>query len=185
MGITSAVVLIALASPGRAAVETVPAPEASMFELSSPAFAPSASIPRKYTCDGQNVSPPLEWKNAPEGTSTIAVIMDDPDAPAGVWVHWVIYDAPSAKGALAEGLPKKEVLPDGSKQGFSGGVIEFEGIGYGGPCPPKGKPHRYVFRAYALGSATGLAPRATKDQVLKAAEGKTLARAELVGLYGR
>ena len=159
--------------------------EKPTFELSSPAFKSYAPISKKYTCDGKNVSPPLEWKNVPAGTAALALVMEDPDAPAGVWIHWVIYDIPSASGALAEGLPSTESLSDGSKQGLSYGVIEFEGIGYRGPCPPKGKPHRYVFRAYALGSPSGLEPRATKERLLKAIEGKVLAQAELVGLYGR
>jgi Raf kinase inhibitor-like YbhB/YbcL family protein len=157
----------------------------TLFQLTSPAFESMATIPKKYTCDGKDVSPPLEWKNAPAGTVGIAVIMEDPDAPAGVWTHWVIYDAPSDKGILAEGLPRTPSLADGAKQGSSWGVHDFESVGYRGPCPPPGKPHRYVFRAYALGSRTGLVPRATKDQLLAAIEGHVLARAELVGLYGR
>ena len=156
-----------------------------MFELTSPAFQASAPIPKKYTCDGKDVSPPLEWKNAPAGTVGIALIMEDPDAPVGVWIHWVLYDAPSGSGALPEGVPRTASLADGTKQGSSWGVDEFESAGYRGPCPPKGQPHRYVFRAYALGSRTGLVARATKDQLLEAIEGKVLAQAELVGLYGR
>ena len=156
-----------------------------MFELTSPAFQASAPIPKKYTCDGKDVSPPLEWKNAPAGTVGVALIMEDPDAPAGVWIHWILYDAPAKSAALHEGLPRTASLADGTKQGSSWGVDEFETVGYRGPCPPPGKPHRYVFRAYALGSRTGLVPRATKEQLLEAIEGKVLAQAELVGLYGR
>jgi Raf kinase inhibitor-like YbhB/YbcL family protein len=156
-----------------------------MFALTSPAFGPSGTIPKKYTCDGQNVSPPLAWSGLPEGTRSVAVIMDDPDAPAGVWVHWVLYDAPAGSSGLAEGVAKKESLPDGTKQGQSGGVIEFETIGYTGPCPPKGKPHRYIFRAYALKEPTGLAPRAAKSALLAAIKDKILGQAELTGLYGR
>lgn len=160
--------------------------EDSMFKLTSPAFAPSSTIPKKYTCDGKNVSPPLAWSGLPKGARSIAVIMEDPDAPAGLWIHWVLYDVPAGAGALAEGLPQKDSLPDGSKQGQSGGVIEFETIGYSGPCPPPGKPHRYVFRAYALKDDTlGLKPRAAKSTAVAAMGGKILAQAELVGLYGR
>lgn len=156
-----------------------------MFELSSPAFKASATMPKKHTCDGQDVSPPLQWKNAPAGTEFLALIMEDPDAPVGLWIHWVLYDVPAKSGALAEGLPRTETLADGSKQGKSWGVADFERVGYGGPCPPPGKPHRYVFTAYALGSPAGLAPRATKGQVLKAIKGKVLGQAELIGRYGR
>lgn len=156
-----------------------------MFELSSPAFKASTTIPRKYTCDGKDVSPPLEWKNVPAETACLALIMEDPDAPGGVWIHWVLYDVPAESGALAEGIPRTETLADGSMQGWSWGVDEFDRVGYGGPCPPKGKPHRYVFTAYALASPTGLGPRATKGQLLKALNGNVLAQAELVGLYGR
>ena len=156
-----------------------------MFELSSPAFQASTTIPKKYTCDGKDVSPPLEWRNAPAGTAAIALIMEDPDAPVGLWIHWVLYDVPSGSGALAEGLAKTGTLADGSKQGSSWGVVKFEKTGYGGPCPPPGNAHHYVFRAYALSSPTGLAPGATKSQLLEALRGKVLAQTSLVGLYGR
>jgi Raf kinase inhibitor-like YbhB/YbcL family protein len=156
-----------------------------MFELTSAAFAPSGDIPKKYTCDGKDFSPPLTWKDCPAGTAAIAVIMEDPDAPVGLWIHWVIYDIPAANGGLAEGRPRRGLLDDGSKQGVSWGVTKFERTGWGGPCPPPGKPHRYVFRAYALSSVTTLAAGATKDQLLEEIRGRTLARAELVGLYGR
>ena len=156
-----------------------------LFALTSPAFNPSGAIPKKYTCDGANVSPPLAWSGIPEGTRSIAVIMEDPDAPAGVWVHWVLYDVPAASAGVAENLPKQDALPDGSKQGPSGGVIEFAAIGYTGPCPPKGKSHRYQFTAYALNQAPGIGPRAAKSVLVAAMRGKILAEAELVGLYGR
>ena len=156
-----------------------------MFELTSPAFEASAAIPRKHTCDGADVSPRLEWSNAPAETKTIALIMEDPDAPVGVWVHWVLYDAPASSGGLPEGVPIGDAVPGGGRQGASWGVDRFERVGYGGPCPPKGKPHRYVFTLYALPGRTGLPPRASKAQLLKAMQGKVLAQAELIGLYGR
>jgi Raf kinase inhibitor-like YbhB/YbcL family protein len=174
--IKAAVVLVALAFP--AAGET-------MFELSSPAFANSTTIPKKYTCDGRDVSPPLAWKGYPAGTAAIAVIMEDPDAPTGLWIHWVLYDVPAANGGIEEGQPPVGALPGGSKQGRSWGFVKFEKTGWGGPCPPPGKPHRYVFRAYALSRVTALAPGASKDEVLQEIKGTTLGRAELVGLYGR
>ena len=179
-----ALVLIGIAAATFAAIGPF-SRENPMFQLSSPAFAPSATIPKKFTCDGPDVSPPLAWSGVPEGTRSIALIMEDPDAPAGVWVHWVLYDLPAKSAGVAENLPKKESLPDGSKQGPSGGVIEFEAIGYTGPCPPKGKPHRYVFTAYALNAAPGVGPRAAKSVLLAAMRGKILAQAELIGLYGR
>jgi Raf kinase inhibitor-like YbhB/YbcL family protein len=156
-----------------------------MFELTSPAFKASATIPKKFTCDGADVSPRLDWKNAPKGTRAFALIMEDPDAPAGIWIHWLIYDAPAGSRGLPEGVPAAESLEGGAKQGWSWGVDQFERVGYGGPCPPKGKPHRYVFTAYALSVPTGLPPRATKAQLLKSMKDKILAQAELVGLYGR
>ncbi|HEX4047138.1 MAG TPA: YbhB/YbcL family Raf kinase inhibitor-like protein, partial [Elusimicrobiota bacterium] len=105
---------------------------------------------------------------------------------AGLWIHWVIYDVPAGPaGALAEGLPRAETLPDGAKQGRSWGVSTFESVGYRGPCPPKGKPHRYFFKAYALSGPTGLGAGADKDRLLEAMKGKILAQAGLVGLYGR
>jgi Raf kinase inhibitor-like YbhB/YbcL family protein len=157
----------------------------SSFELTSPAFAPSAAIPRKHACDGADVSPRLEWRNAPAETETIALIMEDPDAPVGLWIHWIAYDVPAKGGALPEGVPPGDEVPGGGRQGASWGVDAFERVGYGGPCPPKGKPHRYVFTAYALPGSTGLPPKATKAQLLKAMKGKVLAQAELIGLYGR
>jgi Raf kinase inhibitor-like YbhB/YbcL family protein len=179
-----ALVLIGLAAAALAAAGLF-SRENPMFQLSSPAFAPSATIPKQFTCDGRNVSPPLAWSGVPDGTRSIAVIMDDPDAPAGVWVHWVLYDVSATSAGVAENRPKQDSLPDGSKQGPSGGVIEFEAIGYTGPCPPKGKPHRYVFTAYALDEAPGIGPRAAKSVLLAAMKGKILGQAELVGLYGR
>lgn len=156
-----------------------------MFELSSPAFKASATIPRKHTCDGADLSPRIEWRNAPAEAKTVALIMEDPDAPVGLWIHWVLYDAPVSSGGLPEGVANGDEVPGGGRQGASWGVDEFERVGYGGPCPPKGKPHRYVFTAYALPGPTGLPPKATKAQLLKAMQGKVLAQAELIGTYGR
>lgn len=152
-----------------------------MFELTSSAFREDASIPKKYTCDGADISVPLRWTTPPEGTKAFALIADDPDAPAGVWVHWVLYDLPPAARQLVEGLPANELLEDGSKQG----VNDFRKVGYGGPCPPRGQAHHYMFTLYALSSTTGLKPRATKQQLLKAMEGRTLAQVRLTGVYGR
>lgn len=151
------------------------------FALKSPAFAHEQAIPRKHTCDGPDLSPALAWDEPPAGTVSFALVMDDPDAPGGTWVHWVLYDLPAATRQLPEGVPARESLPDGSKQG----VNDFRRIGYGGPCPPPGKPHRYVFTLYVLDKATELPPRATKAQLLKAIQGHVLAEARLLGKYGR
>jgi Raf kinase inhibitor-like YbhB/YbcL family protein len=151
------------------------------MEIKSPAFENGADIPRKFTCDGEDVSPRLAWKSAPAGAKAFALIADDPDAPAGTWVHWVIYDLPATTKDLAEGVAADETLPDGAKQGLN----NFRKVGYGGPCPPRGPAHRYFFKFYTLDAPTNLKPRATKQQLLDAIKGHILAEAELVGRYGR
>ncbi len=155
------------------------------MKLESPAFADHQAIPKKYTCDGDNASPALRWSGVPAPTKSLALVVDDPDAPAGTWVHWVVYDIPASATRLEEGLPKRPSLANGARQGASWGVETFERIGYDGPCPPPGKPHRYFFSLYALDAVPRLPPRATKADLLKAAAGHVLAKAELVGTYGR
>jgi Raf kinase inhibitor-like YbhB/YbcL family protein len=154
---------------------------AGSMELKSTAFQAGADIPRKHTCDGGDVSPLLRWEKAPAGTKAFALIVDDPDAPAGTWVHWVIYDLPAKTKELTEGTAKTETLPNGAKQG----VNDFHRIGYSGPCPPPGLPHRYFFKLYALDAPTDLNPRATKQPLLEAMKGHVLAQTELVGRYKR
>ncbi len=161
-------------------VET-PAQPAGKFELKSAAFEPGANIPRKYTCDGENVSPALRWNDPPASTQSFALIADDPDAPAGTWVHWVAYDLPASTRELPEGQPKSEALPSGGAQGRN----DFPELGYGGPCPPPGKPHRYYFKLYALSAKLNLKPGATKRDVEQAMKGRVLAEAQLMGRYGR
>jgi len=151
------------------------------FTLRSSAFQNGGAIGRAHTCDGKDVSPPLRWEDPPEGTRSFALICDDPDAPMGTWVHWVIYNIPASARELAEGVPPREKNADGSLQGMN----DFGRVGYGGPCPPRGKPHRYFFRLYALDAAPALGPKATKKALLKAMEGRILAQAELMGTYGR
>lgn len=181
-----AALLIAAAAAGAAlAAPAGKEPRAPAMKLTSSAFKPRAMIPEKYTCDGPDVSPPLAWAGAPKDAKSFALIVDDPDAPAGTWVHWVIYDIPGATAALPEGLEKSATLASGAKQGAAWGVDKFDRVGYSGPCPPPGKPHRYFFKLYALSAALGLPPKATKDQVLAAMDAKILAQAELVGMYGR
>ena len=149
--------------------------------LKSSAFEAHHPIPKKYTCEGADVSPSLEWTGASEKTAAFALIADDPDAPVGTWVHWVIYDLPAESGVLKEDVAKDETLANGAKQG----VNDFRRIGYGGPCPPPGGPHRYFFKLYALDKKLGLGPRATKQQLVQAMQGHILAETELVGLYKR
>ncbi|MBI4487930.1 MAG: YbhB/YbcL family Raf kinase inhibitor-like protein [Deltaproteobacteria bacterium] len=151
------------------------------MELKNSAFQNGADIPRKYTCDGTDVSPPLRWENSPPGTKTFALIADDPDAPVGTWVHWVIYDLPPETRELAEGVPTSDTLPSGVKQGIN----DFRNVGYGGPCPPRGPAHRYFFKLYALDTETKLKPRATKQQLLDAIKGHIVAEAQLMGRYKR
>jgi Raf kinase inhibitor-like YbhB/YbcL family protein len=151
------------------------------MELKSPAFENGAEIPREFTCDGEDVSPRLAWESAPAGAKTFALVVDDPDAPVGTWVHWVFYDLPATTKDLAAGVAADEKLPDGAKQGLN----DFRKVGYGGPCPPPGPAHRYFFKLYALDAPTNLKPRATKQQLLDAIKGHILAEAELVGRYGR
>jgi Raf kinase inhibitor-like YbhB/YbcL family protein len=149
--------------------------------LTSAAFQAGADIPRKYTCDAEDISPPLRWTNAPAGAKSFALIADDPDAPGGTWVHWVIYDLPADTKELPEAVAKTEALPSGAKQG----VNDFRKLGYNGPCPPSGSTHRYYFRLYALDAPANLKPRATKQQVLEAVKGHMLGEGELMGRYRR
>jgi Raf kinase inhibitor-like YbhB/YbcL family protein len=151
------------------------------FELSSAAFQEGKTIPRKHTCDGPDLSPPLSWTAPPEGTRSLALICDDPDAPRGTWVHWVIFDLPADLGGLPEGISTEAEPPVGGRQGRT----DFGRLGYGGPCPPRGPAHRYYFRLYALDAALGLPAGATKAQVLQAMAGRVVAEAGLMGRYGR
>ena len=151
------------------------------MDLKSPAFQNGAEIPQKHTCDGADLSPPLRWENAPSNAQSFALIADDPDAPVGTWLHWVIYDLPAGSKELPEGTAASETLSGGAKQG----VNDFRRVGYGGPCPPPGPAHRYFFKLYALDAETRLKPRATKQQLLDAMKGHMLAEAQLIGRYKR
>ena len=148
--------------------------------VTSPAFADGDMIPAKYTCTGENISPPLSWGNVPEGTKSIAVIADDPDAPRGTWVHWVYYNIPASVTGLAENISRDARPGIGGEQGMTA----FRRIGYGGPCPPSGI-HRYYFKIYALDSLLRLEAGATKAQLLKAMEGHVLAQGTLMGRFSR
>ncbi|GAB4372986.1 MAG: YbhB/YbcL family Raf kinase inhibitor-like protein [Calditrichia bacterium] len=153
---------------------------AMSITLTSPAFAEGGMIPAKYTCDGPDVSPPLNWENLPDGTKSIALICDDPDAPMGTWVHWVIFNIPPSEKSLPENVAKTERLDNGAIQGKN----DFRRIGYGGPCPPGGT-HRYYFKIYALRSMLDLKPGATKKELLEAMKGLVLGEGQLMGKYKR
>ncbi|HLZ32690.1 MAG TPA: YbhB/YbcL family Raf kinase inhibitor-like protein [Nitrospira sp.] len=151
------------------------------LDLTSSAFHDGDTIPEKYTCEGHDVSPPLHWSVPPAGTRSYVIIADDPDAPVGTWVHWVIYNLPLDLRGLPEAVPPEERVLDGALQGLN----DFKRLGYGGPCPPPGKPHRYYFRLYALDKVLDLKPRETKAHVLQACKGHILAEAQLMGRYAR
>jgi Raf kinase inhibitor-like YbhB/YbcL family protein len=150
------------------------------LKLTSTAFDEGGAIPVRHTCDGEDISPPLAWSGVPDGTKTLALVADDPDAPRGTWVHWVVYRLPAAARSLPENLPARETLDDGTRQGKN----DFQKVGYGGPCPPSGT-HRYYFKLYALDTDLTLPSAATKDQLLKAMDGHILVQCELMGRYKR
>ena len=176
--------LMGCASPPRPAAQQPasdqPKAEKAEIKLISAAFKEGQPIPRQYTCDGVNVSPPLEWSGVPASAKTIAIIVDDPDAPSGNWVHWVLYNLPAANIGLVENLPAAENLKAGGFQGTS----DFGKVGYGGPCPPSGT-HRYFFKIYALDGELPLKAGATKAELLKAMEGHIMLQGQLMGTYRR
>jgi len=150
------------------------------IRLTSSAFSEGQPIPRQYTCDGINISPPLEWTGIPKSAKTLAIIADDPDAPAGTWVHWVIYNLPADTMGMIENVPPTEDVKGGGFQGKN----DFEKIKYGGPCPPSGT-HRYFFKIYALDNELPPKAGATKAETEKAMEGHILAQSQLMGTYRR
>lgn len=153
------------------------------FMLTSAAFLHGAPIPARHTCDGEDVSPALSWTEPPRATKSLALIVNDPDAPVGDWVHWVVVDLPPSSRSLPEGIPRGGTVkePAGARQGRN----DFGRLGWGGPCPPPGKPHRYFFTLYALDGPLGVAEGATKKDVERAAKGHVLGKAEMFGTYVR
>ncbi len=149
--------------------------------LTTSAFRQGGPIGRDHSCDGQDLSPPLSWEGPPGGTGSFALVCEDPDAPAGTWVHWVIYNVPASTRQLPRGVEKTRKLPDGSMQGKN----DFGRHGYGGPCPPPGKPHRYYFRLYALDSLLEVSPGLSRRELQQAMEGHVLGQAGLYGTYAR
>lgn len=155
--------------------------EGQSFTMASEAFSGDQMIPRKFSCQGDDISPQLSWKGAPAATKSMALIVDDPDAPAGTWVHWLLYNLPPAVSELEEGVEKTDQLSNGALQGKN----DFRKVGYGGPCPPAGKAHRYFFKLYALDSVLSLKAGASKGDLENAMKGHILSQAELVGRYQR
>ncbi len=150
------------------------------IKITSSAFLEGGMIPKKYTCDGENISPQLAWTSVPDNAKSLTLISDDPDAPVGTWVHWVLYNLPASVNELTENIPTQKVLVNGAKQGTN----DFRRIGYGGPCPPGGT-HRYYFKLYDLDTMLNLDAGATKAEVLKAMQGHILAHGQLMGKYKR
>ena len=175
LGLALGVCVVAFAQERATTME-----QSNAMQLTSVAFEQGAGIPVRYTCDGENLSPPLAWTGVPPGTKTLALIADDPDAPMGTWVHWVVYNLPTATAGLPEGYAADPQRQDGTCQG----VTDFRRTGYGGPCPPSGT-HRYFFTLYALDTTCSLAPGATAKELETAMRGHILAQAQLMGTYRR
>jgi len=177
-------VLMVFSSIVAACAREAPAPQKEVgmtLSLSSTAFKEGDRIPIKYTCDGEDISPPLVWSEPPQKTQAIALTVDDPDAPGGVFTHWVLFNVPGNVRQLGEGVPAQERLQNGALQGKN----DFGRIGYGGPCPPRGPAHRYRFTVYALDKPLDLKPGASKKQLLDAMKGHILAQGQLLGTYQR
>lgn len=151
------------------------------FTLQTMAFRNGGEIPKRYTCTGDDISPALSWSSVPSGTRSLALIVDDPDAPGGTWAHWLLWNIPTQSTALPEGCPAKEVLDNGARQGRN----DFQRVGYGGPCPPPGKPHRYFFHLFALDTILDLRAGASRGELESAMGKHVLARAEWMGKYRR
>jgi Raf kinase inhibitor-like YbhB/YbcL family protein len=162
-------------APGRTGAK-----EATM-KLTSPDFSPGSTIPRAFTADGADRSPTLAWQDVPAGTKAFALVVDDPDAPVGLWVHWVLFDLPGTATGLSQDQPRTATLGTGARQGRN----SWAKLGWNGPSPPAGKPHRYFFKLFALDGALGLEPGATAQKVEAAMKGRILGEADLMGTYGR
>jgi Raf kinase inhibitor-like YbhB/YbcL family protein len=175
--VLAALVAAALTACGDDTVEGPPPSAPDRIRLTSPAFAPDAAIPSRFTCDGEDVSPPVRWSGVPAETRSLALLLEDPDAPDGTFVHWTLFAIASTSTALREGE-----VPAGAREGEN----SFGDSGYGGPCPPEvDEPHRYTFVVYALRSAPELDAGASPDEVRAAISDLAIARGELIGRFGR
>jgi Raf kinase inhibitor-like YbhB/YbcL family protein len=151
------------------------------LELKTTAFRAGSTIPTRFTCSGENISPALSWNQGPALTQGFVLIVDDPDAPAGTWVHWVVYNLPASARRLPEHVPPGEAVAGGGKQGLN----DFSQNDYGGPCPPPGKPHHYFFRLYALDTILDLRAPVHRSDINAAMKSHVLAQAEWMGTFGR
>jgi hypothetical protein len=179
----STVFLLCAASgcgPGPSPSPAAPAGTSALLALTSAAFGAEEAIPARHTCDGEDLSPPLAWGDPPAGTQSLALVMDDPGAPVGTWVHWVLFNLPAESRTLPEAVPPERALPDGGQHGQN----SWRRPGYGGPCPPSGT-HRYFFKLYALDIVLELEAGATKKALSQAMEGHILAEGQLMGTYTR
>jgi Raf kinase inhibitor-like YbhB/YbcL family protein len=177
-------ILIVISSTMASCAKEAPGPQKEVemtLSLSSTAFKEGDKIPVKYTCDGQNASPPLAWGEPPELTQAFVLIVDDPDAPGGVFTHWVLFNLPASARQLGEGITAQERLQNGALQGKN----DFGRIGYGGPCPPRGPAHRYRFTLYVLDKPLDLKSGASKKQTVDAMKGHILTQDQLMGTYRR
>jgi Raf kinase inhibitor-like YbhB/YbcL family protein len=166
-----------------APVTAAPVQEAQKmaFALSSTSFSREGEIPKKFTCDGADLSPELSWSSPPQGTQSFALIADDPDAPSGTWTHWILFNVPATTRSLSEGVTRVDELPSGGRQGRN----DFHKIGYNGPCPPPGKAHRYFFKLFVLDKQLDAKPGASRQEVEQAMQGHVLVKAEWMGKYQR
>jgi len=165
---------------------TQPAPQAgpesgTTIQLESSVFEDQGTIPQRFTCDGEDLSPPLSWSEPPAGTQSLLLVFDDPDAPVGTWDHWLLFNIPPTIRSLPEGIPADAVVEGIGTHGSN----SWHRLGYGGPCPPKGSTHRYFFRLYALDTFLDLGAGAGKDELAKAMQGHMLAMGQLMGWHGR
>ena len=167
--------LLGVSACGGAATSTEKGASEIVIQITSTTFEDGGTIPVRYTCDGEDLSPPLVWTGLPVGTQSLALVVDDPDAPVGTWVHWVLFDLPAGTSSLPENV---------SGLGTDG-LNSWRRLGYDGPCPPPGSPHRYFFKLYALDSGLGLKEGAAKADIEKAMQGHILAQGQLVGRYNR
>jgi len=172
--------IVVCASPGMVLTKTMEGGTTKM-QIQSSAFNEGETIPKKHTCEGEDVSPQLSWSGVPGGAKSLAMICDDPDAPVGTWVHWVLFGIAPDATELPEGVPDGETAPGGATHGRN----DFGAVGYGGPCPPPGPAHRYYFKLYAVDNEPALEPGATKADVMRAIEGHVLAEGRLMGRYQR